>query len=391
MENVLFSAFGRDFSGIEVILGILGLLLLISIIAVLATSRASRQRREDALALAQRNSEMERHLADLMRVQSEMTGRMHTMSEIFGTRTADLAKSLSERIEGASYRTNQSMNETREKTEESLSKLNERLAVIDRAQSTIADLSTEVVSLRDVLSNKQSRGAFGQGRMEAIVADGLPASSFSFQATLSNQRRPDCLVTLPNDAPNLVIDAKFPLEAWQRLHEAESPEQSKQAVASFKNDMNVHIKDISEKYLIPGETHDTAFMFVPSESIFADVHEKFDDIVQKALRQRIVIVSPSLLMLSIQVVQALLRDVKMREQAHLIQQEVVNLLSDVGRLSDRVTKLQTHFQQANKDVEQILISTGKVVKRSDRIEQMDFDETGAEQHDEPKLSLASEN
>lgn len=375
MEQVLFSAFGRDFTSTDTVLLFLAALLVLSVAVIVTIMRANRRRQDDAIALAQRNSEMERHMADLMRVQSEMTGRMHTMSEIFGSRTSDLARLLTERIEGASHRTNQSVNETRVKTEESLSKLNERLAVIDRAQSTIADLSTEVVSLRDILANKQSRGAFGQGRMEAIVADGLPAASFNFQATLSNNNRPDCLVTLPNDAPNLVIDAKFPLEAWQRLQQAESPEEIKQAIASFRNDMKVHIKAISEKYFIPGETHDTAFMFVPSEAIFADIHERFEDIVQQALRQRVVIVSPSLLMLSIQVVQALLRDVKMREQAHIIQQEVSNLLTDVGRLSDRVLKLQTHFQQANKDVEQILISTGKVTKRSERIEQMDFEET----------------
>lgn len=375
MDQVLFSAFGRDFTSTETVLLFLAALLVLSIAVIVTIMRANRRRQDDAIALAQRNSEMERHMADLMRVQSEMTGRMHTMSEIFGSRTSDLARLLTERIEGASHRTNQSVNETRVKTEESLSKLNERLAVIDRAQSTIAELSTEVVSLRDILANKQSRGAFGQGRMEAIVADGLPAASFNFQATLSNNNRPDCLVTLPNDAPNLVIDAKFPLEAWQRLQQAESPEEIKQAIASFRNDMKVHIKAISEKYFIPGETHDTAFMFVPSEAIFADIHERFEDIVQQALRQRVVIVSPSLLMLSIQVVQALLRDVKMREQAHIIQQEVSNLLTDVGRLSDRVLKLQTHFQQANKDVEQILISTGKVTKRSERIEQMDFEET----------------
>ena len=374
MDQVLFSAFGRDFTSTETVLLFLAALLVLSIAVIVTIMRANRRRQDDAIALAQRNSEMERHMADLMRVQSEMTGRMHTMSEIFGSRTSDLARLLTERIEGASHRTNQSVNETRVKTEESLSKLNERLAVIDRAQTTIAELSTEVVSLRDILANKQSRGAFGQGRMEAIVADGLPAASFNFQATLSNNNRPDCLVTLPNNAPNLVIDAKFPLEAWQRLQQAESPEEIKQAIASFRNDMKVHVKAISEKYFIPGETHDTAFMFVPSEAIFADIHERFEDIVQQALRQRVVIVSPSLLMLSIQVVQALLRDVKMREQAHIIQQEVSNLLTDVGRLSDRVLKLQTHFQQANKDVEQILISTGKVTKRSERIEQMDFEE-----------------
>ena len=388
MEQIFFSAFGRDFSGTETVLIILSLLVVLTIVFFVANMQSSRKRREDAIALSERNAEMERHLADLMRVQSEMTGRMHTMSEIFGSRTSDLARLLTERIDGATHRTNQSVNETRAKTEESLAKLNERLAVIDRAQSTIADLSTEVVTLRDILANKQTRGAFGQGRMEAIIQDGLPNKSFSFQATLSNNSRPDCLVTLPNEAPNLVIDAKFPLEAWQRLQESESPEAIKQGIASFRNDMNVHIKAISEKYLIPGETHDTAFMFVPSEAIFADIHERFEDIVQKSLRQRVVIVSPSLLMLSIQVVQALLRDVKMREQAHIIQQEVSNLLADVGRLSDRVNKLQTHFQQANKDVEQILISTGKVTKRGERIEQMEFEDRLPEGEDPEKLPLS---
>lgn len=374
MDQIILSAFGRDFTGTEIVLIFLIALLVLTIWVMVANARANRKRQEDAIVIAERNAEMERHMADLMRVQSEMTGRMHTMSEIFGSRTSDLARLLSERIEGASHRTNQSVNETRVKTEESLAKLNERLAVIDRAQATIADLSTEVVTLRDILSNKQTRGAFGQGRMEAIIKDGLPANSFNFQATLSNNNRPDCLVTLPNDAPNLVIDAKFPLESWQRLNSAETPDEIKHAIAGFRNDMNVHIKAISEKYFIPGETHDTAFLFVPSEAIFADIHERFDDIVQKALRQRVVIVSPSLLMLSIQVVQALLRDVKMREQAHIIQQEVSNLLADVGRLSDRVGKLQTHFQQANKDVEQILISTGKVTRRGERIEQMEFED-----------------
>ncbi|HEY9012998.1 MAG TPA: DNA recombination protein RmuC, partial [Devosia sp.] len=155
------------------------------------------------------------------------------------------------------------------------------------------------------------------------------------------------------------------------------PEELRAAQVAFKNDMQVHIRAISEKYLIAGETQDTAFLFVPSESIFADIHEHFEDVVQRAARARVVIVSPSLLLLSIQVVQALLRDVKMREQAHLIQKEVAELLADVGRLDDRVRKLQTHFNQASNDIGDILTSTGKVVRRSERIEAMDFE--GAEQ------------
>ena len=246
--------------------------------------------------------------------------------------------------------------------------------MIDRCLTNIPQLSGESVALQSILSNKQQRGAFGQGRMEAIIADGLPSGAYSFQTALSNGSRPDALIHMPNDAPPLVIDAKFPLEGWQRLNEADGPDALKSAMAAFRGDCGVHVKAISEKYLLMGETQDTAFMFVPSESIFADLHERFEDVVQRAARARVVIVSPSLLMLSIQVIQALLRDVRMREQAHVIQKEVVALLGDVGRLNERVNKLQTHFRQANSDIDDILVSTGKVTKRGERIEAMDFEE-----------------
>lgn len=355
----------------------LGLLALLTLAGLVMAMRQNRARAEAAAIEAERAAEMQRHLAGLMRVQSEMTGRMQTMAEIFGTRTSDLARALSERIEAQSHRMNQSMSETREKTEESLSKLNERLAVIDRAQANITELSGEIVSLQSILSNKQQRGAFGQGRMEAIVADGLANGGYSFQATLSNGARPDCLIHMPNNAPALVIDAKFPLEAWQRLGAAQSAEELRRAEAALRNDVGVHVKAIAEKYLINGETQDTAFMFVPSESIFADLHERFEDVVQRASRLRVVIVSPSLLLLSIQVVQALLRDVRMREQAHIIQKEVTMLLADVGRLTERVQKLQTHFSQANADIDGILTSAGKVAKRGERIEALEFEDSPA--------------
>ncbi len=354
---------------------IITLLLIFVLIAIL---RADKRRKTQAKNSEIRNIELERHLASLMQVQSEMTGRMQTMSEIFGTRTSDLSRVLSEKIDNANQRIGHQMIETREKTEQSLSKLNERLAVIDRAQTTISELSSEIVSLQSILSNKQTRGAFGQGRMEAIIKDGLAGNAYSFQATLSNNSRPDCLIHMPNDAPDLVIDAKFPLEGWQKINNAKGAEQLKQAKAAFKNDVGVHIKAISEKYLIAGETQDTAFMFVPSESIFADLHEHFEDIVQKAARARVVIVSPSLLMLSIQVIQALLRDVRMREQAHLIQKEVRLLMEDIRRLDERVLKLQSHFNQASKNIENIVISSSKVAKRSNNIEAMEFSDDGAD-------------
>jgi DNA recombination protein RmuC len=374
MDKVLFNLGGTPVT-VEIlaggIAGLIGLLLLVLIVAAI---RGGRARTAEAAEAEARSRDVERHLGDLMRIQSEMTGRMQTMSEIFGSRTSDLARLVNDRLDSQGQRLGQAMADTSLKTEESLSKLNERLAVIDRAQTTIRELSGEIVSLQSILSNKQTRGAFGQGRMEAIVADGLAPSGYAFQATLSNNRRPDCLIYMPNGAPALVIDAKFPLESWQRLGTAATADEAKFAQAGFRSDMSVHIKAISENYLIAGETQDTAFMFVPSESIFAELHERFEDVVQRASRARVVVVSPSILMLSIQVVQALLRDVRMREEAHTIQKEVRELLGDLARLGQRVDSLQSHFRQAGKDIDDIVVSQGKIARRGDRIEAMDFEE-----------------
>jgi DNA recombination protein RmuC len=344
-----------------------------------ARAEEAQQRADEAAAARLKAQETERYIADMLRVQSEMTGRMQTMSEIFGSRTSDLARLVNERLDSQGQRIGAAMQEGNAKTNESLSKLQERLAVIDRAQSNITQLSQDVVSLQSILANKQTRGAFGQGRMETILGDGLAQNSYAFQATLSNGKRPDALVFMPNNAPSLVIDAKFPLESWQRLGEAQSPDELRMAATGFRTDMGVHIKAISENYLIAGETADTAFLFVPSESIFADVHEKFEDVVQRALKARVVIVSPSILMLSVQVVQALLRDVRMREEAHKIQKEVRELLLDVGRLDERVRKLQTHFTQAASDIGDIVTSSSKVARRGERIEAMEFDDVRPEQ------------
>lgn len=371
METVLWTGFGHDFTALEVLLGGLGLAIVALVVVVIVAWRAGGTR---AAAAAQHRAALEQHLAQLMQTQSEMTGRIQSMSEIFGSRTAELAKTVGDRLDSSSQRMGQALTESRTKTEESLSKLHERLAVIDRAQATITELSTEVVDLQKILSDKQQRGAFGQGRMEAIVADGLSAGAYEFQVTLSNNRQPDCVVYLPNSAPPLVIDAKFPLESWQLIQRAESADDAARAATAFRNDVGVHVKAIAERYLIPGETHDTAFMFVPSESIFADLHEKFPDVVQKAARARVMIVSPSLLMLSIQVVQALMRDVEMRKQAHLIQHEVMMILEDVSRLGDRVEKLRQHFQLANKDIEQIETSAGRIASRGSRIGQLELED-----------------
>jgi DNA recombination protein RmuC len=348
------------------------LLLLGALVVALVRSAAARSR-ADALA-AEQARESGMRLAELVRSQSELQGRMAAMADVFGARQAELNQSLGARLDTMTGRLGTTLAEQTKSTQESLGRLQERLAVIDTAQGNIQSLAGQVVQLQAILSNKQTRGAFGQSRMEAIVADGLPAGAYAFQHTLSNGSRPDCVVKLPNGSPWLVIDAKFPLESWNAVRAASETggEMLKLAQQSFRRDMDVHIRAIAEKYLIAGETHDTAFLFVPSESIFADIHESFEPIVQRAQRARLVIVSPSLLMLSIQVIQSILKDASMREQAHLIQGEVRKLLEDVGRMDERVRKLQVHFGQASRDIDDILVSSAKITRRGARIEAVEL-------------------
>ncbi len=335
--------------------------------------RGGQARREQAEEALERAAEADARMMELLRIQSEMQGRMAAMAEVFGSRQSELNQAISQRLDGMSQRVSTTITEQTKSTHENLRKLQERLAVIDAAQNNIQTLAKDVVGLQAILSNKQTRGAFGQSRMETIVADGLPIGAYAFQQTLSNGSRPDCTIRMPNGAPPLVIDAKFPLEAWNAIRDAGGPDLAKAASQQFRRDMEIHIRDIAEKYLIQGETQDTAFLFVPSESIFAEVHENFEAIVQKAHRARVVIVSPSLLMLSIQVIQAVLKDQRMQAQAHVIQGEVAHLMDDLGRLDDRVRKLQGHFAMAQKDVDMIVTSADKLTKRGAKIEALEFE------------------
>jgi DNA recombination protein RmuC len=280
-----------------------------------------------------------------------------------------------------SHRLGESMTNTARVTNESLLQLNERLAVVDAAQARLAELSSHMVTLKDVLSNKQARGAFGQGRMEAIVADGLPKDSYAFQYTLSNGKRPDCAIFLPGDVRPLLVDAKFPLESITAFREAQTDEARRAAGQRLRQDISKHVSDIETRYFLPGETQDVAMMFVPSESVYAELHEHFDDLVQKAFRARVLLVSPSLLMLAIQVMQAIVRDARMREATELIRAEVGKLMDDVGRLRDRALNLQKHFAQASDDVGQVLISADKVAKRGARIEALELDEADTARDD----------
>jgi len=348
-----------------------GLLVTAAALLVVLFSASMVRRARSARAI-----DREEQMSALIAAQTEMQGRIAAMTEVLGARQAELNQSLSQRIDGMTHRIGASISEQTKATHENLRRLQERLAVIDNAQNNIQSLAKDMAGLQSILANKQTRGAFGQSRMEAIVADGLPMGAFAFQATLSNGARPDCTIRMPNGQPPLVIDAKFPLEAWNSMRDAASAERRQQAAQAFRRDMEVHIRDISGKYLLPGETQDTAFLFVPSESIFAEIHEHFEAIVQKAHRQRIVIVSPSLLLLSIQVIQAILKDARMREQAHLIQGEVVRLMEDLSRLDERVRKLQGHFAMTQKDVEDILISSDKLTRRGAKIEALELQAEG---------------
>lgn len=325
-----------------------------------------------SMRFSRRNDDARGEVSELLRTQAELHGRISALTETLSTRQSELSQHLNQRLDGMSQRIGATLTEQTKSTHDNLSKLQERLAVIDAAQSNIQTLARDVVGLQAILSNKQTRGAFGQARMETIIADAMPSNAYSLQPTLSNGSRPDCTVRMPNNAPPLVIDAKFPLEAWNAMREETSPEVRKLAAQQFRRDMEVHIRDISEKYLLSGETQDTAFLFVPSESIFADIHQHFEPIVQKAHRMRVVIVSPSLLMLSVQVIQSVLKDQRMREQAHLIQGEVALLMDDLNRLDDRTRKLQGHFLAAQKDVDMIMTSTDKLTKRGNKIEALDF-------------------
>ncbi len=375
--------------GEATIAAILFALVLLLVVAVVMW-RSARARAAAEAAAAERGHELEARIADLLRTQSEMTGRIQTMAEVFGTRQSDLTKALVDRLDGVGHRLGQSMAKTTEDTHTNLRQLHERLAVIDNAQKSIHELTGQVTGLQQILANKQARGAFGQGRMEAIIADGLPTGSYSFQATLSNDRRPDCLIHMPNNAAALVIDAKFPLEGFTRFRDAETPAEQDAAAKLVRRDVNEHIKAIRERYFIPGETQDTAFLFVPSEALFADLHDHFDDLIQKAHRVRVVIVSPALLVLSVQIVQTILRDVRMREEALVIQREVAQLVEDTNRLRDRVLSLQRHFGKASEFVDQILISSDKIVKRGGKIETLDFDEMRRDDEPQPASRSAAE-
>lgn len=311
--------------------------------------------------------------------QAALTGRLAQLAETQATAQAQLsermqaqeralARAVEERLAALGKRMDDGLQQASQRQSTTLHDLRERLAVIDAAQKNITELSAQVVSLQDILSNKQARGAFGEIQLNDIVSTMLPPSAYKFQAPLGDGRRVDCLLDLPNPPGAIAIDAKFPLESFHALRSARDEAERIAAGRAFATAILKHVRDIAEKYIVPGETAESALMFLPSEAIYAELHANFPDVVEKSFRAKVWIVSPTTLMATLNTVRAVLKDARMREQAGVIQKEVRTLLDDIERLDTRVTALDKHFTQAAEDIRQIRISTDKVVKRADRIE-----------------------
>ncbi|MBN2752155.1 MAG: DNA recombination protein RmuC [Rhodospirillaceae bacterium] len=309
----------------------------------------------------------------------ELVGRLAQMAESQAAQQAQLAermqgqeralaKALDERLGEVTRRVGEGLQVSSEKTAATLHDLRERLAVIDAAQKNLTELSTQVVGLQDILSNKQARGAFGEVQMHDIVTAALPGEAFAFQAVLSNSRRADCLLLLPNPPGSIVIDAKFPLDGYQAFRDAEGDGPRKVAAKRFADDVLKHIHDIADRYIIPGETAESALMFLPSEAVYAEIHASFRNVVEESYRSRVWIVSPTTLMATLNTVRAVLKDVQMRKQAGRIQKEVGTLLADVGRLDERLKKLFIHINQAQGDIAPVETSITKIVSRAEKIE-----------------------
>jgi len=345
----------------------LGLVLLVVAGLYLAARRSRDETAREMARLTQISERLAQSQADLSEKlaasQAELSGRL-----------AQSQTGVSERLDQLSRRLGDGLAQQTEKTGANLKELEKRLAVIDRAQQTITGLSQQMVSLQDILSNKQSRGAFGEIQLQDLVTAALPPSAYGFQVTLTNGKRADCLLKLPNPPGAIAVDSKFPLESFQALRDAPNEEMRKAAGRTFAADVGTHVRAIAEKYIIPGETADSALMFLPSEAVYAELHANFRNIVEDSFRRRVWIVSPTTLMATLNTVRAVLKDAKMREQAGVIQAEVMKMLDDVGRLDTRVGKLQSHFDLAVKDMREIRISTEKITKKGDKIEALHFDD-----------------
>ncbi len=384
-----------------------GVVLLILVLLVMAVRAAGRSARI-AAPLSHNIGVLGQQVQQLAAGQEQLRGGLQTVSDTQANaqtqviqtveaRLATVQQQMQDRLADNAMRSQRSMTEMQERMKESLhgsskqtttslTQLQERLAAIDKAQDNITKLSGDVLSLQDILSNKQTRGAFGEIQLRDIVSKALPSDSYVMQHTLSNGKRADCLIHLPDPPGPIVIDSKFPLEAYEALRAAETDWELKDAVAKMKAAVTKHINDIADKYIIEGETADGALMFLPSEAVYAELHANFPEIVRKGFDARVWIVSPTTCMATLNTMRAILKDARMREQAGAIRKTLKQLHRDVELVVERVGKLDTHFRQAQRDVHEISTAAERAGKRATRLDNFDFEELAPED-DEKVLRL----
>ncbi|MCZ8154449.1 MAG: DNA recombination protein RmuC [Rhodobacteraceae bacterium] len=355
---------------------IAGGIALALILVLLLTLRAAASSARMAGPMLRQMEWMTNRVQSLSEGQERLAGGLHHVSEAAAVSQSSMLKLMEQRLADVQRQMTEALHGTSTRTARSLGELQQRLETIDRAQANIEKLSGNVLSLQDILSNKQTRGAFGEIQLNDIVLKALPSDAFTMQATLSNGRRADCLIHLPNPPGPIVIDAKFPLEAYEALRRAENAAQLGEAQRNLRTAVRTHIRAISEKYILEGETADGALMFLPSEAVYAELHANFPDVVREGFAAKVWIVSPTTCMATLNTMRAVLKDARMREQAGAIRKELALLYADVERLGTRVENLDRHFGQAQRDVEEIKISTEKATKRARRLDNFDFEELG---------------
>jgi DNA recombination protein RmuC len=346
------------------------LFLILLIMAIRAASRSARMTEPMLMRLEQ----LGQRVQGLSDGQQQLTGGLHHVSEAQARAQSHLMASIEQRLAEVSTTMGENLHGSATRTARSLGELQQRLETIDRAQAKIEKLSGDVLGLQDILSNKQTRGAFGEIQLHDIVLKALPSDAYTMQATLSNGKRADCLIHLPLPPGPIVIDSKFPLEAYEALRRATTPQMQAEAARQMRSAVRAHIKAISEKYIIEGETADGALMFLPSEAVYAELHANFPEVVREGFTARVWIVSPTTCMATLNTMRAVLKDARMREQAGAIRRELHLLFEDVRRLGERVEKLDTHFTQAQNDVREIRISSDKTQRRARKLDNFDFEE-----------------
>ena len=315
--------------------------------------------------------------------QERLSGGLHHVSEANAKAQTNMLALMEQRLAQVQQQLSENMHGSARRTAQSLGDLQQRLATIDKAQENITKLSGDVLSLQDILSNKQTRGAFGEIQLHDIVIKALPQDSFTMQATLSNGRRADCIIHLPNPPGPIAIDSKFPLESYEAMRRASTEADLAEAARQFRTALRKHIRDISEKYIIEGETADGALMFLPSEAVYAEIHANFPDLVRESFAARVWIVSPTTCMATLNTMRAILKDARMRAQAGSIRRELGLLYQDVDRLGTRVENLDRHFGQAAKDLSEIKISSEKAGRRARRLDNFDFEELAPSEAEPP--------